>query len=212
MKRIAQIVPFFIGAVLVLSFTADKGPKSLKIGAKAPMAEVKMLAVGGEKIALNDAKMKNGLIVVFSCNTCPFVVGMDEFPGWEKDYNELNALATSNEIGFVLVNSNEAKRAGDDSFEKMEEKAKNAGYTMPYLVDEHSKLANAFGAKTTPHVYYFDSELKLVYVGSIDNTWDTKRTKDEAYLKDAIAQHQLGKIDTKESNPVGCSIKRVAAN
>lgn len=212
MKRIAQIVPLLIGTVLLLSFTADKGQKSLKIGAKAPMSEVKMLAVGGEKIALNDAKMKNGLIVVFSCNTCPFVVGMDEFPGWEKDYNELNALATSNEIGFVLVNSNEAKRAGDDSFEKMEEKAKNAGYTMPYLVDEHSKLANAFGAKTTPHVYYFDSELKLVYVGSIDNTWDSKRTNDEAYLKNAISQHQLGKITTKESNPVGCSIKRVASN
>lgn len=212
MKRIAQIVPLFIGTLLFLSFTSDKGQKSLKIGAKAPMADVKMTGINAQDLSLNDVKLKNGLIVVFSCNTCPFVVGMDDFAGWEKDYNELHSLAKANEIGFVLVNSNEAKRSGDDSLEKMEVKAKVANYTMPYLVDENSKLANAFGAKTTPHVYYFDAEMKLVYIGSIDNSWDSKREKDEAYLKNAITQHQLGKIETKESNPVGCSIKRVALN
>lgn len=212
MKRIAQIVPLFIGTLLFLSFTSDKGQKSLKIGAKAPMADVKMTGIDAQDLSLNDVKLKNGLIVVFSCNTCPFVVGMDDFAGWEKDYNELHSLAKANEIGFVLVNSNEAKRSGDDSLEKMEVKAKVANYTMPYLVDENSKLANAFGAKTTPHVYYFDAEMKLVYIGSIDNSWDSKREKDEAYLKNAITQYQLGKIETKESNPVGCSIKRVALN
>ena len=212
MKRIAQIVPLFIGTLLFLSFTSDKGQKSLKIGAKAPMADVKMTGINAQDLSLNDVKLKNGLIVVFSCNTCPFVVGMDDFAGWEKDYNELHSLAKANEIGFVLVNSNEAKRSGDDSLEKMEVKAKVANYTMPYLVDENSKLANAFGAKTTPHVYYFDAEMKLVYIGSIDNSWDSKREKDEAYLKNAITQYQLGKIETKESNPVGCSIKRVALN
>jgi len=209
MKRIIQLAPLVIGALLFFSFAGDKGQKSIKIGAKAPLADVKMKNIDGNELSLNDAKLKNGLVVVFSCNTCPFVVGMDDFPGWEKDYNDLNKIAKANDLGFVLVNSNEAKREGDDSLEKMIEKAKKASYTMPYLVDVNSALANAFGAKTTPHVYLFNADMKLVYMGSIDNSWDSKRSSDEAYLSNAISQMSTGKIAVSESDPRGCSIKRV---
>lgn len=210
MKKYIHTIPVFVLSILLLSFGGDKGQKSLKIGAKAPLADVKMKGIDNSMISLADAKKGNGLVVVFSCNTCPFVVGMDEFPGWEKDYNELNKIASSNDLGFVLVNSNEAKRGDDDSFENMKTHAQKTGYEMPYLVDENSQLANAFGAKTTPHVYLFDATMKLVYSGSIDNTWDTKRANDESYLKNAMAEIKNGKITVNDAKPVGCSIKRLA--
>ena len=70
-------------------------------------------------------------------------------------------------------------------------------------------MADAFGAKTTPHVYLFDKNMKLVYVGSIDNTWDTKRTEELTYLKNSLETLLKGeKIKEKETTPRGCSIKR----
>lgn len=209
MKRILQIAPVLLSTIFFFSFAGEKSPKTLKTGAKAPLSDVKMKGIDGNELSLNDAKLKNGLIVVFSCNTCPFVVGMDEFPGWEKDYNDLKKLADANDLGFVLVNSNEAKRENDDSLEKMIEKAKKANYTMPYLVDVNSELANAFGAKTTPHVFMFNGDMKLVFKGAIDNSWDTKRASEETYLKNAINQTGTGKVEVAESDPRGCSIKRV---
>lgn len=202
-----------IGALPILAFaivSLQKEETSLKIGAKMPYPTKKMVNVDQTKLSLSDLKQKNGLIVVFSCNTCPFVVGNDDFPGWEGQYNELHTLAQQNEIGFVLLNSNEAKRDNEDSFTAMVEQAKSKFYSMPYLVDKQSVLANAFGAKTTPHVYVFNGQDKLVFKGSIDNTWDSKRAADDHYLKNAI-DFLAGKAELAQDSsvPRGCSIKRV---
>ena len=83
-------------------------------------------------------------------------------------------------------------------------------YTMPYVVDKDSKLANAFGAKTTPHAFIFDKDKKLVYKGSIDNSWDSNKTELDTYLYNAIKNLAEGKtIDEASTAPRGCSIKRV---
>ena len=164
----------------------------------------------GNATSLSQEAKANGLIVVFSCNTCPFVVGSPNFPGWEEQYEGLKSLAEQNEIGFVLINSNEAKRNGADSFEEMEKHAKNEGYSMPYLLDKNAGLANLLKAKTTPHVYFFDGAYKLIYTGSIDNIWDGKRKKDVSYLKNAINNHvNQKKIKPNETPAKGCSIKRI---
>jgi thioredoxin-related protein len=161
--------------------------------------------------SLKDIKKENGLIVIFSCNTCPFVVGTEDFPGWENQYNPLYNMALKANIGFVLVNSNEGKRAGVDSFEEMKSHAKAMAYQMPYLMDENSELANAMEAKTTPHVFFFDKNNKLIYAGSIDNIWDNKRKKDEQYLSMAIQSVLNGKkVKLNFTAPKGCSIKRVS--
>jgi len=181
----------------------------LKLKTIAPLADVKMKNTQDGELSLNEAKKEKGLIVAFSCNTCPFVVGTPDFPGWERQYNELHELATKNNIGFVLVNSNEAKRDGADSFVAMTEHAKEKEYTMPYLFDVNSQLANALKAITTPHVYMFNAKMELVYVGSIDNIWDSKRKSDEPYLKNAIQALGEGKkIKTADTAAKGCSIKR----
>ena len=163
----------------------------------------------GRTSSIMEEMRQNGLIIVFSCNTCPFVVGSKHFPGWENQYNDLFDISMKNNIGFVLINSNEAKRDGDDSFEKMKVHAKENEYKMSYLLDEKSSLANELMAKTTPHVYFYNAKFELIYSGSIDNIWDGKRKKENYYLKDAINNHvNLKKIKPANTPPKGCSIKR----
>ena len=82
-------------------------------------------------------------------------------------------------------------------------------YSYPYLLDEKSKLANAFGAKTTPHIFLFNSADELVYKGSIDDNHKDINQVKKFYLKDAIKQLTTGKrVFPSETEPVGCSIKR----
>ena len=195
-------------AFAVSSFLMKKD-KELKIGKKVPAMEVKMMATDGEAYTLSDFQGENGTMIVFSCNTCPFVVGNDNFAGWEKDYNDLYQKAKDAKIGLVLVNSNAAKHEGVDSMEKMKERAEAQGYKMSYLLDENSAVADAFGAKTTPHLFVVDDAGKLVMRGSIDNSWDNSRTELETYALDAIDFLQNGtKMSNKTPVPRGCSIKR----
>jgi hypothetical protein len=93
----------------------------------------------------------------------------------------------------------------------MQERAKSKGFdNCKYLLDVNSKLANAFFARTTPHVYLFDADMKLVYKGAIDDNVDDAKAVKEHYLNDAIEQLSSGKkIKTAETKPVGCGIKRV---
>ena len=181
------------------------------IGEKVPMSTAPMMGVDGKPHTLLSLKGDNGLLVVFSCNTCPFVVGNGtKTEGWEGRYNGIAELAESLDIGMVLVNSNEAKREGDDSFVAMKRHAAEAEYTMPYVVDEGSKLANACGARTTPHVFLYDKDLTLVYRGSIDDNVNRAEEVKEQYLNLAMTRMAEGKkIKTQATKAVGCSIKRV---
>ncbi len=194
-------------ALIIVASVAFKGEEMLSIGSKAPLTDVKMKNVAGADLSLKDAKMENGLLVVFSCNTCPFVIG------WEDTYPGLGELTKKNKIGMVLINSNEAKRGDEDSFEAMKEHYKEAGYNTPYLVDTDHKLADAFGGKTTPHVYLFNSKMELVYRGAINDKYENREKEvTKTYLNDAIGQLAKGeKIATPVTQEKGCSIKRVKA-
>jgi len=194
---------------LALAFTSNNEIKELELGADAPLVQNDFRNIDGKKIKLASLKKENGLVLVFSCNTCPFVVGSSSFGGWEKSYNEYAAFAAQKGFGFVLVNANEAKREAGDSFKDMQKRAEEKGYTMPYLLDDKSELANAFGAKTTPHVFVLDKDMKLAYKGSLDNSWDSKKEKHEAYLNEALNDLALGTAVRQASTaPRGCSIKR----
>ena len=202
-----------LSLVAMVAFSASPVfGQELAIGEKAPMATGPLVGVDGTSHTLLNLKEANGLLVVFSCNTCPFVMGNGtKTEGWEGRYNGLAELAESLQVGMVLVNSNEAKRDGDDSFTAMKNHARDAEYTMPYVVDEGSKLANACGARTTPHVYLFDSNLELAYRGSIDDNVNRSDEVTERYLEVAMTRMAEGKkIKTAETKAVGCSIKRVA--
>lgn len=204
MKKL--IIPVILTVVLA-SFTliGNEEYTTLKIGDKAPMVKVEMEGTSNQKASLESLKKSNGTLVIFSCNTCPFVIQ------WEDRYPGLAELAASNNIGFGLVNSNEARRGGDDSMSEMVKHAKEKGYAdVPYLIDDKSALANAFGAKTTPHVFLFDKDWKLVYEGAIDDNSRSAENVKEDYLKNALNNLAKGKkIDPNDTKAIGCSIKRV---
>ena len=200
-----------LGVCMTSAGIAEPQPE-LAIGSKAPLADVLMMNVNGTQMSLNTAAGPNGLLVVFSCNTCPFVVGNGEKSDrWEGRYNEVIAFARENGIGSVLVNSNEAKRKGDDSLEEMKQHAREAGYIAPYVVDARHKLADGFGARTTPHIYLFAGDFRLVYRGSIDDSVNSAADVKERYLEDAITKMVAGKkVKPAITKAIGCSIKRMS--
>jgi hypothetical protein len=198
---------------LLTSLSAQSwSDNELAIGDKAPSSDMKMMNIDGQEWSLVDLAGENGILVIFSCNTCPFVVGREgKSDGWEGRYNPLAAFARSKGVSTILVNSNEAKRKGDDSMEEMKLHAVEAGYAMPYMMDNGHKLADAFGARTTPHVYLFDSQLRLVYRGAIDDNVNSASEVKERYVEDAITRQVAGKkIKPEITKAVGCSIKRVS--
>jgi peroxiredoxin len=188
--------------ISVSVFAADNNEK-LGIGNKAVLTDVKMDDVSGAKISLSDVKKENGLLVLFSCNTCPFVLQ------WESRFSEIKAWADKNKVGMVVLNSNHQKRDGDESFEAMKKHAKEKGYNFYYALDAESAIANAFGGQTTPHAFLFNSKMELAYKGAIDDSYKSADDVKQAYLKDAIANISSGKdVSVAETKPVGCSIKR----
>lgn len=183
----------------------------LPIGKKAPKTDLIMKDVSGKDISLEKAAGENGLLVIFSCNTCPFVVGNgSKSEGWEGRYPEIADMAEKEGIGMVLVNSNEAKREKGDSMEDMKKRYAEKNLKGYYVLDQNHVLADAFGALTTPHVFLFDSKMKLIYKGAIDDSVDSSEEVEQPYLKDAIKAYKTGeKIDPNSTKQLGCSIKRV---
>ena len=204
----------YISIVLIVSslfsFNNQKGRLSIEIGTKAPLTEYTMKDVSEKEYSLIDLNQENGILIIFSCNTCPFVVGSKDNEGWENRYNDLYETCKKNNIGMALVNSNEAKRKGDDSFEQMKNHSFENKYKAPYLIDKHHKLADAFGASTTPHVFLFNHSLELVYKGAIDDNVSSKKEVKSKWANNAISSLGKGeKINTPTTRNSGCSIKRI---
>ncbi len=203
------LVNVLIAQLLVWGAFSSVAQDLIVKGKNVALTNVKLVTTDNKSVSFNDYKGKNGTLVIFSCNTCPFVIGKASgFEGWEKDYNNITALAKAKGFGVVIVNANEAQRKDSDSPEKMDEHAKMNRYMAPYVIDQGHVLADVLDAKTTPHIYLFDKENKLMYTGAIDNSYDPKATVVENYLVDALNNWDKGQ-ELKDSKAVGCSIKRV---
>lgn len=175
----------------------------LPIGAAMPLADVKMKDVSGKAVSLKDAVRKNGVLVMFSCNTCPYVKKN------QQRTRDIAAYAMKNDVGVILVNSNAAARDGDDSFEAMKDYAKAQQYSWYYVVDDANKLADAFGATRTPENFLFNKEGKLVYHGAIDDNPDEAGVQ-RKHLWLAMDEMLNGKnVSLTKTRSVGCGIKRV---
>lgn len=197
---------FFAGAIATLVLTAFSAltPVELEIGATMPKGDLKMKDVSEKEITLNEKKDKNGLLVIFTCNTCPYVAM------YQSRMQENILAATRSGFGVVLVNSNEAYRGNEDSFENMKKFAETNKYKVPYVVDAKSEVADAFGAMKTPHVFLFDKDGKLAYKGAIDDNAKDANAATQFYLRDALKSLATGKpVAVTSSKSIGCSIKRV---
>jgi hypothetical protein len=195
-KTLIAVVAFF---TLAAFSTGDP----LKIGDAMPGGDIAMQDVSGTNITLQQAMGNNGLMVMFSCNTCPYVVKN------QQRTVEICNFAKGKQIGVIVVNSNEGKREDDDSFTAMKDYYKTQQYNWFYTVDANNVVADAFGAKRTPECFLFNKEAKLVYHGAIDDNPADAGNVSRNHLQIAIEELVSGKdIAQKETRSVGCSIKR----
>lgn len=190
-----------IASIGLLSFTVVVLP----IGSSMPKGDVKMKDISGKEVTLNEAKKANGLLVMFSCNTCPYVIKN------QQRTKEIAAYLQNNNIGVILVNSNEAQRENEDSFEAMKQYAIQQGYQWYYTIDKNSELADAFGASKTPECFLFNKEGKLIYHGAIDDSPANESSISRQHLKEAVNEMLSSKeVSVTTSRSVGCAIKRKA--
>ena len=159
--------------------------------------------VTNQKLSLDNIKGTKGTVVMFICNHCPFVIHVN---------SELVAIANeykSKGINFIAISSNDVENYPQDGPEKMKAHAKTEGYPFPYLYDETQDVAKAYDAACTPDFYLFDTDLKLVYRGQLD---DSRPGNDKPLtgkdLKHAINCLIEGKKNTELQKPsIGCNIK-----
>ena len=195
--KVVTLLMMFFSSFLVGEKTVSTGYQP---GDKA--TDFKLKSVDGKQYSMANYKDAKGFIVVFTCNTCPFAV---------KYEDRINTLAKNyKEKGYYLlaINPNDPAAQPDDTFELMQKKAKEKGFSFPYLVDEGQKIYPQYGATKTPHVFLLDKNLIVKYIGAIDDNTDDASAVKEKYLENAIAALEKG----TEPSPVvtkaiGCSIK-----
>ena len=172
---------------------------TLRIGDEAPPFDLP--GVDGENHALSDYLEYPALAVVWSCNHCPYV------QAWEGRMKQIQADYGDRGFRLVAINSNDAGSYPEDSFEAMQQRAREQGFNFDYLFDEEQSVVNAYGAERTPEVFLLDGDRRLVYHGAIDDS----RSEDAVtahYLRDAIDAVLAGRSpEVAETMPVGCTVK-----
>jgi peroxiredoxin len=195
MKKLA-VVLLCISALFGFTTIAD----GYKPGDKA--TDFKLKSVDGKMYSMSDYKDAKGFIVVFTCNHCPFAVK------YEDRVIELAKKYKSKGYVLLAINPNDPSVVPDDSFDKMKERAKEKGFTFPYLFDEGQKIFPQYGATKTPHVFLLDKNLIVKYIGAIDDNVEDASAVKEHYLENAIAAlEKRQEPAVKTTKAIGCSIK-----
>jgi peroxiredoxin len=175
-------------------------PFTLPIGAKAP--DFALPATDGKTYRLSDFADAPALVVFFTCNHCPYVVGSDEVTRQTAEKFRPRG------VRFVGINANSANTHPDDDFPHMVDRMETHQFPWVYLHDPSQQVALAYGGLRTPHFFVFDRDRKLVYTGrGIDSPRDpAKMTTND--LERALTEHLTGKpVSTPLTNPIGCNVK-----
>ena len=149
--------------------------------------------------SFNDAKL---LVIVFSCNHCPYVTGSEE--RMIKFYNDYKSRG----VAMIAINSNETENHPTDSFDHMKTHAAELKLPWPYVRDDSQEIALKYGALRTPHYYVFDEQRKLRYTGRMDDNPRNPGKETTRELRDAVDALLAGKKPPIEvTNPIGCNVK-----
>lgn len=195
-----------LGAVVLVAFLAAFNVNSVagyKVGDIA--TDFSLKNVDNKKVSLKDIKDAKGYIVVFTCNHCPYAQAYeDRIIALDKKYKKLG-------YPVVAINPNNPEKQKDDSFAKMQERAKEKKFTFPYLLDEGQKIYPQYGATKTPHVYVLQKTAKgnvVKYIGAIDDNYEDAAAVKVKYVENAVDALVKGKeVSVKETKAIGCSIK-----
>ena len=195
--------PLLFAFLVLVAVATTSAQNILPLGALLPKSDLKMKDVSGELVSFGEVKTANGILVMFSCNTCPYVIRN------QARTKEICEYAQNRNLGVILLNSNEGGRKAGDSYADMQNYARQQDYKWKYVVDSHNEMADALGANRTPECYLFDKDGKLVYHGAIDNSPADADQVTRAHLRQAIDEMLDGKdVSVKESRSVGCTIQR----
>ena len=184
--------------------TGGEGGEGYDIGSE--VANVKLKNVDGKIVSFADFKDEKGLIVIFTCNTCPYAVA------YEQRIMDLDKKYSSQGYPVIAINPNDVNRQPGYSFEAMQQRSKDKGYTFPYLHDETQEVAKMFGATRTPHVYLLKKGnagvFRVAFIGSIDDNYDDATQVENHFLENAIKAVEAGNApEPAKVKAIGCTIK-----
>lgn len=196
----------YFSLTVIISFIISVfafGQGRLSLGGSLPLGDRQVEDTSGRNITLQQAADNNGLIVIFSSNTCPWVAK------WEDRIIDISTFASTNDFGMIVLNSNERIRDRGESLEDMNRRSQKQNYNFTYALDSDHELADAFGAEYSPEVFIFDVNLQLVYHGAIDDSPNNAGSVTRSYVMDALNAIISGNtVETRQTRIVGCSIKR----
>lgn len=174
------------------------------IGDEATNFELKN--VDGKMVSLSDYPHAKGFIVIFTCNTCPYAVASEQrIVSLDKEFKKKG-------YPVIAINPNNPEVQPDDTYELMQKKAKEAGFTFPYLYDDSQTIYAKYGAKKTPHVYLLQKENGkniVKYIGAIDDNVRSADAVKERFVANAVNELLAGKeVSVKETKAIGCTVKQ----
>lgn len=195
-KLILTLLTGFLIIPVALSQGYDIGDKAMNFNLKN---------VDGKYVSLSDYKDEKGVIVIFTCNHCPYA------QAWEQRIIDLDKKFDPKGYPVVAIQPNDPDLAPGDSFDKMKERANEKNYTFPYLMDEKQEVYKAYGAKRTPHVYILENkgnDFIVQYIGAVDDNYKDPEAVEKKYASNAVKALLKGhQPDPRKTKAIGCSIK-----
>ncbi|WP_035677840.1 thioredoxin family protein [Flavobacterium limnosediminis] len=198
-----KITTMIVLVCIMSAFTLIKTDSGYQIGDIA--TDFSLKNVNTKKVSLADFKTAKGFIVIFTCNHCPYAKAYeDRIIALDKKYQKLG-------YPVIAINPNNPAIQPDDSFDLMQKRAKEKGYTFPYLFDEGQKIYPQFGATKTPHVYILEKTKAgnvVKYIGAIDDNYSDEKAVKTKYVENAVdALLKWEEVPVKTTKAIGCSIK-----
>ena len=199
-----KILCALIRLISMASFVGkNSAEKGYDIGDTA--TDFSLKNIDGKMVSLSDYSDAKGFLIIFTCNTCPYAVA------YEDRIVALDAKYKSQGVPVIAINPNNPSAKPGDSFEKMKVRAKEKGFTFPYLLDEGQKVYPQYGATRTPHVYLLEKTANgnvVKYIGAIDDNYQDASQVDEKYVENAVDAMLAGKeIKVTSTRAIGCTIK-----
>ena len=195
-----KILLSFLFGMMIIPYAMSQG---YDIGDEAMNFNLKN--VDGTKVALSDYKDEKGVIVIFTCNHCPYA------QAYEKRIINIDKKFAPKGYPVVAIQPNDPELAPGDSFDKMKARAERKNYTFPYLMDETQAVYRTFGATNTPHVYVLENQsgdFIVQYIGTIDDNYKNPDAVEKKYLASAVKALLKGQDpEPAKTKAIGCSIK-----
>ena len=204
MKNLLKVTLVLIVALSISAYTKTEKPSDgYQVG--DIVKDFKLKNIDGKMVSLSDFKDAKGFIVTFTCNTCPYAVA------YEDRIIELDKKYASKGYPVIAIMPNNTTIKPGDSFEAMQARAKEKGYTFPYLIDADQSVYPQFGATKTPHMYVIQKTKKgnvVQYIGAIDDNYQDDAAVKEKYVENAVDALLKGEeVKQKTTRAIGCSIK-----